>query len=115
MTASSTQRTPRTPRFFLLFFFVSFVSIVFAQPPTQPVFRAGTRLIVQTVSVKDKDGRAVEGLTPDDFIVTEDGEPQTVSFVEYQRLPDRPADARADTPAPRFPATAAAPSPTQGQ
>ncbi len=95
--------------------FVSLVSIVLAQPPTQSVFRAGTRLIVQTVSVKDKDGRAIEGLTPADFIVSEDGEPQTVSFVEYQRLPDRPTDARADSPAPRFPAAAAAPSPTQGQ
>ncbi len=70
----------------------------------QPVFRSGARLIVQTVSVKDKDGRAVEGLTPADFVVVEDGEPQTISFVEYQRLPDRPAEARAATPAPRFPA-----------
>ena len=45
------------------------------------------------MTVKDKDGRAVEGLTASDFVVTEDGEPQTVSFVEFQRLPDRPADA----------------------
>ena len=85
------------------------------QSPSQPVFRIGTRLIVQTVSVKDKEGRPVEGLTPNDFVVTEDGEPQTVSFVEFQRLPDRPADARADSPAPREPATVSAPSPTQGQ
>ena len=85
------------------------------QPQAPPVFRSGARLIVQTVSVKDKDGRAVEGLTPADFIVTEDNEPQTVSFVEFQRLPDRPSDARAAAPAPRFPATVAAPSPTQGQ
>ena len=95
---------------------VSSVSVVSAQPPAQPpVFRSSARLIVQTVSVKDKDGRAIEGLTPADFLVSEDGEPQTVSFVEYQRLPDRPAEARADSPAPRFPAAAAAPSPTQGQ
>ena len=58
------------------------------QPPAtpRPTFRIGTRLIVQTVTVKDKDGRAIEGLTADDFVVTEDGEPQTVSFVEFQRL-----------------------------
>jgi VWFA-related protein len=56
------------------------------QQPERPVFRTSTRLIVQTVSVKDKDGRPVEGLTAEDFIVTEDGEPQTISFVEYQRL-----------------------------
>ena len=119
------SRTPRT-RGKALFsvIFLSFVSslavsIVFAQTQSAPrnsrAFRSGTRLIVQTVSVKDKDGRAVEGLTPADFVVTEDGEPQTVSFVEFQRLPDRPADARAATPAPQPPASVSVPSPTQGQ
>jgi len=39
------------------------------------------------VNVKDKDGKPVEGLTAKDFVVTEDGEPQTVSFVEFQKLP----------------------------
>jgi VWFA-related protein len=67
------------------------------------------------VSVKDSNGRAVEGLSAKDFVVTEDGEPQTVSFAEFERLPDRPAAARADTPAPLFAATPAAPSPTQSQ
>src|SRR5258708_20922984 len=52
---------------------------------------------------------------PPASIVSEAGEPQTVSFVEFQRLPDRPADARAATPAPRFPAAVSAPSATQGQ
>ncbi len=55
--------------------------------PPAPTFRTTTRLIVQTVNVKDKSGRPIEGLTAKDFIVTEDGEPQTVSFVEFQRLP----------------------------
>jgi VWFA-related protein len=89
-----------------------------AQQPAPPVFRSGARLIVQTVSVKDKDGRAVEGLTANDFIVAEDGEPQTVSFVEFQRLPDRPADTRAVAlPRGAGPASVAArvPSATQGQ
>ena len=101
--------------------FVSLASFVFAQTqdprPAQSgaTFRSAARLIVQTVSVRDKDGRAVEGLTPADFVVTEDGEPQTVSFVEFQRLPDRPADARAATPAPQAPASVSVPSPTQGQ
>ena len=61
-----------------------------AQQPAQPpaaTFRSTTRLIVQTVSVKDKEGKPIEGLTAKDFIVTEDGEVQTVSFVEFQRLP----------------------------
>ena len=101
--------------------FVSLVSFVFAHAqdtrPTQSgaTFRSAARLIVQTVTVRDKDGRAVEGLTPADFIVAEDGEPQTVSFVEFQRLPDRPVDAPAATPAPRLPAIVGAPSATQGQ
>jgi len=89
-----------------------------AQQPAPPVFRSGARLIVQAVSVKDKDGRAVEGLTANDFIVAEDGEPQTVSFVEFQRLPDRPADTRAVAlPRGAGPASVAArvPSATQGQ
>jgi VWFA-related protein len=112
----ATQRTPRTLRLFFLFLaFVSFVSIVLAQSPPQPVFRAGTRLIVQTVSVRDKDGRAVEGLTANDFVVSEDGEPQAISFVEFQRLPDRPAEARAATAVPPAPAAVSAPSATQGQ
>ena len=55
--------------------------------PATPTFRSTTRLIVQTVNVKDKDGKPIEGLTAKDFVVTEDGEPQTVSFVEFQKLP----------------------------
>src|SRR4051812_3920016 len=86
-----------------------------AQSPTQPVFRSGARLIVQTVSVKDKDGRAIAGLKAEDFVVTEDGEPQTVSFVEFEQLSDRPASARAERPAPLFPESTAVPSPTESQ
>src|SRR3977135_4313939 len=57
-----------------------------APTPPVPTFRSGTRLIVQTVTVKDKDGKPIEGLTAKDFTVTEDGEPQTIRFVEFQRL-----------------------------
>ena len=60
-----------------------------AQPP--PVFRSGTRLVVQTVTVKDRDGNPIEGLTAQDFMVTEDGQPQDIAFVEFQRLPAVPA------------------------
>ena len=84
---------------------------------TPPTFRAAVRLVVQTVTVKDKDGRPVEGLTINDFAVTEDGEPQTVSFAEFQRLPTIPEGGEAtassepapvtQTPAPRPPAPTA--------
>ncbi|MBI4266638.1 MAG: VWA domain-containing protein [Acidobacteria bacterium] len=68
----------------------------------QPTFRATTRLIVQTVTVKDRAGNPVEGLTADDFIVTEDGERQDIAFVEYQRLAGDPAapDTAAAAPSP---------------
>src|SRR6185312_2030642 len=60
-------------------------------PP--PVFRASTHLIVSTVTVKDKSGRPIEGLTAEDFSVTEDGKPQQIAFVEYEALtgPGAPA------------------------
>jgi VWFA-related protein len=61
-----------------------------AQQPPQPVFRASTRLIVTTVSVTDRDGRPIEDLTAQDFIVTEDNEPQDIAFIQYQRLDDQP-------------------------
>jgi len=95
----------------LVFALVSVVSGVGAQQtnpqtPAQSVatFKAVTRLVVQTVNVKDKDGKVIEGLTPADFTVTEDGVPQTVSFAEFQRLPaplERPAPVPdASTPEP---------------
>jgi VWFA-related protein len=75
--------------------FVSLVSFVLApqafaaqaQQPSQPIFRTGSLLIVETVTVKDEDGNPIEGLTANDFTITEDGAPQTISFVEFQRLP----------------------------
>src|SRR2546429_5277885 len=74
---------------------VSFVSAAQQAPITQPAqgaptFRTTTRLIVQTVSVKDKDGKPIEGLTAKDFIVSEDGQPQEISFVEFQRIDATP-------------------------
>jgi VWFA-related protein len=44
------------------------------------------QLVVETVVVKDKQGNAVEGLSAKDFIVTEDGAPQTIRFCEHQDL-----------------------------
>jgi len=55
-----------------------------ASGPT--TFKATSQLVVETVVVKDKSGKAMEGLTAKDFIVTEDGVPQTIRFFEFQRL-----------------------------
>ena len=54
--------------------------------PQQPVFRGSTRLVVQNVSVKDSQGRSIEGLTAGDFTVFEENERQEIAFVEYQRI-----------------------------
>lgn len=67
-----------------------FAVVVRAQQP-QPTFRATSHLVVQTVVVKDKNGRPVEGLTAKDFIVTEDGKPQEVAFVQYESIDETPA------------------------
>jgi VWFA-related protein len=77
-------------RIFVLLFLLIFWCPVpfFHLAAQQPIFRAETRLIVETVTVRDKDGRAIEGLTAKDFSITEDGEPQQIAFVEFQRLDD---------------------------
>ena len=45
-----------------------------------------SELVVETVIVRDKQGRFVEGLGARDFVVTEDGVPQDIRFCEYQDL-----------------------------
>ena len=57
-------------------------------PPLKPpaTIRVGDRVVVEEVTVKDKSGKPIEGLTANDFILTEDGVPQTISFVEFQQL-----------------------------
>jgi VWFA-related protein len=45
----------------------------------EDVVRIETRLVVSNVLVVDQKGRAVEGLKQDDFLVTEDGEPQQIN------------------------------------
>lgn len=62
------------------------------QPGTQSegdVVRVETNLAVCNVSVRDKSGRIVEGLTQNDFLVSEDGRPQKIehfSLGNDQRL-----------------------------
>ncbi len=51
-------------------------------------FTTNTQLVIETVSVTDKKGRPVEGLTANDFTVTEDGAPQAIRFFEYQKPPE---------------------------
>lgn len=54
-----------------------------------------TKLVVEAVNVKDKQGKSLKALTAKDFTVTEDGVPQQLSFCEYQELPSSPSIAPA--------------------
>src|SRR6202522_36521 len=53
---------------------------------TTYTFTAKSQLVVETVVVKDKQGKFIEGLTVKDFAITEDGAPQKISFCEHQDL-----------------------------
>lgn len=50
-------------------------------------FRSGVDLTSVNATVVDADGRLVLGLTPDDFQILEDGEPQAVSQFVGERVP----------------------------
>lgn len=79
-------------------------------------FKTSTQLVIETVGVKDRSGKPIEGLTAKDFIVTEDGMPQSIAFFEYQKLPEAPSAPIATntppiaaTPMPKLPRTQIAP------
>ncbi|HMJ61773.1 MAG TPA: hypothetical protein VK493_08415, partial [Bryobacteraceae bacterium] len=55
-------------------------------------FTSTTQLVVETVSVTDKEGHPVEGLTAKDLTVTENGVPQEIRFFEEQKLRDTAGD-----------------------
>jgi VWFA-related protein len=46
----------------------------------QPTYRSGVDLVTFAVTVSDRRGNLVTDLTQDDFVVLEDGTPQTVSY-----------------------------------
>jgi TonB family protein len=45
-----------------------------------------TMLVIATVTASDRNGLSIEGLGANDFAVTEDGVPQTVSIFEFQKV-----------------------------
>ena len=64
-----------------------------------PTISVNSQLVIETVSVKDKNGKPIDGLTAKDFALTEDGVPQTIRFCEHQDLPVEGAVVPAPLPA----------------
>src|ERR1700685_3853096 len=59
------------------------------KPPSEPgrfTLTLKSHLVVETVVVKDKQGKLIQGLTAKDFAITEDGVPQQITFCEHQAL-----------------------------
>ncbi len=74
---------------------------------------AKSQLVVETVVVKDKQGKFIPGLTAKDFTVTEDGAPQTITFLRAPG-PRRRMRRRCPSPRParkRSNSTSASPAP----
>jgi VWFA-related protein len=56
-------------------------------PNAPPTIHSTVRLIQKTVTVTDKKGNPINGLTKKDFKITEDGVVETISICEQQSLP----------------------------
>src|SRR5215475_14099904 len=76
------MRTALLRSTFACAFLLAFTGIAFAQ------FSSTTQLVVETVTVNDRNGNPVDNLTINDFTLTEDGVPQTIKFFEFQKLPE---------------------------
>ena len=66
--------------------------------PDQPTFQTQVELVTVDVAVVDRKGLSVRGLTRDDFVVTENDVPQTLTSFEAVAVPEAP---RAADTAPR--------------
>src|SRR5262245_34782952 len=60
-----------------------------------PTFRGATNLVLVDAYPR-KDGRIVEGLTPQDFEIREDGKPQAIDQFEFVRIEPAPEVPRVD-------------------
>ncbi len=58
-----------------------------------------SNLVVEAVEVKDKQGNFIHGLTAKDFVLTEDGAPQTIRYCEHEDLAAAAQPLPATTPA----------------
>ena len=58
-----------------------------ADKPDTYTLTVKAQLVVEQVVVKDKKGNFIPDLTTRDFMLTEDGTPQKIRFVEHEQLP----------------------------
>jgi VWFA-related protein len=63
------------------------------QPATTATFTSSTQLVVEAVTVRDKNGRIVEGLKKENFAITEDGKPQEIKFFDFENVDEAAASA----------------------
>ena len=73
----------------LLCCFLVSIPLLAQDQPTNYTLRVNAQLVVQTVTVTDKDGKPVEGLVADDFVLTEDNVLQTISVFEFENSTTR--------------------------
>ena len=81
-----------------------------AQTPTmsrRPTFSTTTSVVVVDVTVTDGNGKPVTNLAKEDFLLSEDGKPQTLLSCDLQHLESKALS----TPAPQLKDRAAAPAP----
>jgi VWFA-related protein len=56
-------------------------------PQDRPTFKSSSELVVMLVSVRDRGGRYITGLTQDAFTVIDDGKPQTLEMFSAEEVP----------------------------
>jgi len=69
---------------------VVFLALAAAGQQQPAKFTSNSNLVIVDVTVKDKSGKAINGLKKEDFIVLEDGKPQKIDVFEHQELSVEP-------------------------
>src|SRR5262245_37284854 len=99
-------RVLRSLRAFVITVIVALFAASSPRAQQRSVFRSGTELVLVNVVVRDKSGAVVRNLSRDDFTVTEDDKPQTITSFDFEELApsplatDRAASAAQAAPSP---------------